>query len=121
MNEYNKFWNHLFWGAQMMHMATKMIQYPSNVVLEEDILDGTLAADHKAVLLCDINYLDPPVIDGLTAFIKGGGVVLVTSECQVNIPGATKLDVNATALVVAADVEAEAITARRKDEKDKRH
>ena len=99
-------------NALMMHMATKMIQYPSNAVVEEDILDGSLAAEHKAVLLCGIDYLDPAVIDGLTAFIKGGGEVLVTLECQVNIPGATKLAVNSTALVDAADAKAADITAR---------
>ncbi len=75
----------------MMHLATKMDHYATNVVLDEDVLDGSLAAEHKAVLLCGIDYLDPGVIDGLAAFARGGGVVLVGSECKVKIPGATIL------------------------------
>ena len=109
----------IFGNAMMMHMATKMIQYPSNVVLDEDVIDGSLAADHKAVLLCGITYLDPAVLDGLAAFIKGGGVVLETAECSVNIPGATKLDVNDAALLAAANVQSAATTASVKGVTDK--
>jgi len=82
-------------------LAAKMAQYPMMVVLDEDILDGTVAASHKAVIVVGVNYLDPAVIDALADFAANGGLVLVGDEVTVNIPGATKLgykpaDVGAT-------------------------
>src|SRR5262249_23691641 len=61
-------------------------------VVEEDILDGTLAADHKAIVLTSIDYLDPKVIAALEEFAQGGGKVLLTGDSTVQIKGAIKLD-----------------------------
>jgi len=77
----------------MTYLASKMIQQPINVVLEEDILDGSLAASHKAIIICGVEYLDPAVVAALADFVKAGGTVLVGDEVAVNIPGATKLGV----------------------------
>ena len=75
------------------YMATKMTQYPMNVILDEDILDGTLAADHQAVIVSAITYLDPAVLAGLEAFAASGGLVLTTNDTTVAIQGATKLNI----------------------------
>jgi len=74
-----------------VYMASKMIQQPMNVVLEEDLLDGTVAAGHKAIIISGVVYLDPAVIAALTDFAKNGGLVLVGDEVKIDIPGATKL------------------------------
>ena len=76
------------------YMALKMDQYPTTIVLEEDIRDGTLAANHKAVILTGIHYLEPTVKDGLEAYMKTGGAVLMTDDCAVDLPGAVKLGVS---------------------------
>ena len=86
----------------MAYMATRLTQYPISAVLDEDILDGTLAAAHKAVLLTGLRYLDPRVIAGLEAFARAGGVVLVTADCKVQIAGATRLNVMPEALASQA-------------------
>ncbi len=75
----------------LAYIAAKMTQYPTTIVLEEDILDGTLAASHKALVLTDIHYLDPNVITALQEYIKDGGAVLMTDDCTVNILGAVKI------------------------------
>jgi len=74
-----------------VYLATKMTQYPATVVLEEDVVDGTLAAGHKAVVLTGIHYLDAAVRSGLEAFAAAGGAVLVTDDCTVPIAGAAKI------------------------------
>jgi hypothetical protein len=83
----NEAWEKL---AQV-YLATKMTQYPATVVLEEDVIDGTLPAGHKAVVLTGIHYLDAAVRAGLEGFAAAGGAVLVTDDCTVPIAGATKL------------------------------
>jgi len=77
----------------LAYLAGKLIQQQVTTVVDEDILDGTLAADHKAILLTGIDYLDPTIVKSLEAFAKGGGLVLLTGDCTVNLAGATKLDV----------------------------
>lgn len=77
-----------------VYMAACLLQYPLDVVMEEDVLDGTLAANHKAVILTGLKYLDPAVIAGLESFIKGGGVVLETKDCKVQVNGAIILPVD---------------------------
>ena len=62
--------------------------------MEEDVVDGTLAASHKAVILTGITYLEEPVIAGLTAFVKGGGTVIQTADCKVKIPGAVTVAID---------------------------
>src|SRR5262249_33658110 len=62
-------------------------------VLDEDILDGTLASDHKAVVLTSIDHLDPNVVKALEDFAAHCGVVVLTGDSTVQIKGAKKLDV----------------------------
>jgi len=75
----------------LVYMATKLIQLPINVMVEEDIIDGTLANGHKAIIISGVEYLAPAVVSALSEFAKSGGLVLVTGEAKVEIPGATKL------------------------------
>lgn len=77
----------------LTYLAGKLIQQQFLAVLDEDILDGTLAAEHKAVILTSVDYLDPQVVKALESFIKGGGLVLLTGDCTVDVPGAVKLAV----------------------------
>jgi len=74
-----------------VYLATRLNQYPLSVVLEEDVLDGSLAASHKAVVVAGVDYLSPAVVEALTDFVKNGGVVIVSDDVRVSIPGATKL------------------------------
>ena len=74
-----------------VYLAGKMIHVPFDPIVEEDVLDGTLAAQHKAVILAGINYLDAPVVRALELYSARGGTVLVTADCQVQIAGAVKL------------------------------
>jgi len=75
------------------YMAGKLLQQQFMAVVEEDIVDGTLAALHKAVILTSIDFLDPPVVAALEAFAAGGGLVLQTGDCRVKIQGAVNLGV----------------------------
>jgi hypothetical protein len=54
------------------------------------VLDGTLANEHKAVILTSLDYLDPKVIAALEDFAAGGGLVLMTGDCTVTVKGARK-------------------------------
>ncbi|HYG73755.1 MAG TPA: hypothetical protein VEK08_01880 [Planctomycetota bacterium] len=78
-------------GLPLVYLAGKVIQQPFTTVVEEDILDGTLAQDHKAVVLNAINYLDPKVVTALEQYIATGGAVLMTSDSKVEIKGAIKV------------------------------
>ena len=77
----------------LTYLAGKLIQQQFLTVVDEDILDGTLAADHKAVVLTSLDYLDPPVVAALERFAAGGGLVLLTGDCSVAVRGAIKLPV----------------------------
>ena len=83
--------NRQFEATCEVYAAAKLLQVPISVILEEDILDGTLAASHKAVMIAGVDYLDPAVVDALADFAKTGGLVLVSDDVPVAIPGATKL------------------------------
>jgi len=74
-----------------LYLASKMIQTPLFPIVEEDVLDGTLGAHHKVVILAGINYLEPRVVGALEAFAANGGAVVLTDECTVKIKGATRL------------------------------
>ena len=76
-----------------LYLASKMAQLELFPLVEEDVLDGSLAAHHKAVVLTGITGLDPKVISALQGFIRGGGTVLMTDDCTVIIAGAVKLGV----------------------------
>ncbi len=77
----------------LTYLAGKLIQQQFMVVVEDDVLDGTLAANHKAVILTSIKHLEPTVVAALEDFAAKGGLVLVTSDCTVAIKGATNLGV----------------------------
>ncbi len=77
----------------LVYLAGKLAHEPVFPIVEEDILDGTLAAHHKAVVLPGIDYLDPKVITALEAFAASGGTVIVSDESKVEIKGAIKLGV----------------------------
>jgi len=77
----------------LVYMAGKLMQQSFLPIVEEDVLDGTLAADHKAVVLTGIDYLDPRVVKALEDYIEDGGRVLLTGDCTVAIKGAAKLSV----------------------------
>ncbi len=102
----------------VVYMATKMLQYPMNVVLDEDIIDGTVAANHKAVIVAGVNYLDPAVIAGLESFAKAGGVVLVTNDTTVPIAGAEKLNVTPSEKSAKASADLKDFTAKPGADKD---
>ena len=104
-----------------VYMACKMIQQPTTVILDEDVLDGTLAASHQAVIVCGVEYLDPAVIAALADFAKDGGLVLVGDEVKINIPGAKKLgmEVKDFNVDMMAAVKAEVEKQGLKDSKEK--
>ncbi len=73
------------------YIASKMIHIPLFPIVEEDILDGSLTANHKALVVPGVNYLAPKVIHALETFIANGGTVIVSDESKVQIKGAVKL------------------------------
>jgi len=75
----------------LAYLAGKLIQHRFFTVLDEDIIDGTLANDHRAIVLTSIDHLDPQVITALEDFAANGGLVLLTADCTVEIKGAKKL------------------------------
>jgi hypothetical protein len=77
----------------LVYLAGKLLGQQFFPVVEEDILDGTLANDHKAIVLTSLDYLDPKVIAALVDFSKRGGTVLMTGDCTVQIAEAVKLRV----------------------------
>ena len=77
------------------YLAGKLIQQPFLFVVDEDVIDGTLAANHKAVILTAIHHLDPKVVRALEKFAAGGGLVYLTGDCKVQVMGAIKLDAQA--------------------------
>lgn len=77
----------------LAYLAGKLIQQPFQPVLDEDVLDGTLAADHRAIVLTSVDYLDPPVVAALERFAADGGLVLLTADASVAIRGAKRLGV----------------------------
>jgi hypothetical protein len=75
------------------YLAGKILQQQFLPVVEEDVVDGTLAAHHRAIVVTSVDYLDPPVIASLEQFTASGGLVLLTADCGVKVRGATKLGV----------------------------
>lgn len=81
-------------GATQMGvmLAGYLNQQHLQTIVEEDILDGTLAANHKAVVLTAVTHLESAVIKQLEDFAAAGGLVLTTSDTTVKINGATALN-----------------------------
>jgi hypothetical protein len=73
------------------YLAGKLLHQQFLAVVEEDVLDGTLAANHKAVVLTSLDYLDPKVVAALESFAAHGGLVLLTGDCTVQIKGAVNV------------------------------
>jgi hypothetical protein len=84
--------NRHFQSLLYLYMAGKVLHLPLMPVVEEDVLDGTLAAHHKVVVVAGTDHLDPKVIAALQTFIGHGGTVLVSSDSQVQIKRATRFD-----------------------------
>jgi len=101
--------------SSFTYIAGKMIQQPMQTVVDEDIVDGTLAANYKAIVIGGCDYLDPQVVKGLEDFIAGGGKVLNYAGA-VEIKGATNLNVTAALPDEASDAY-KAIVAEKKWEK----
>jgi hypothetical protein len=82
-------------GRNLMftYLAGKLLQRPFFTVVEEDVLDGTLTAEHKAIILTSLDYLAPKVISSLEDFAKQGGLVILTKDCRVKIKGGMTVDV----------------------------
>ncbi|MFM8984485.1 MAG: hypothetical protein ACKONH_00235 [Planctomycetia bacterium] len=74
-----------------LYVVGKMAHIPLMPVVEEDVLDGTLAANHRAVVITGVDVLEPRVVRALEDWIKAGGRVILADECQVQIAGAVKL------------------------------
>jgi hypothetical protein len=77
----------------LTYLAGKLMQQQFLPVVEEDVLDGTLAGDYRAVVLTSLDYLDPQVVAALEDFAGRGGLVLLTGDCTVTVRGAVKLPV----------------------------
>ncbi len=73
------------------YLAGKMLHIGLFPLVEEDVLDGTLAANHKAIILSGVNHLEPNVVAALEAYATGGGAVLLSDDCQVQIKGGQKI------------------------------
>ncbi len=81
--------------APMVYIAGKLLQHSFLPVTDEDVVDGTLAANQKAIVLGAINYLDPAVVKGLEDFISAGGLVMKTADSKVEVKGAVDLGITA--------------------------
>ncbi len=77
-------------GTMWAMVACDLIQQPVQAVVEEDVLDGTLAANHRAVVLAGLRHLDAKVTAALEQYAAEGGVVLMT-DCTTPIKGAVEL------------------------------
>jgi hypothetical protein len=83
----------------LVYLASRMIQTQIYPIVEEDVVDGTLAAQYRGILIPTVQALDPPVIKALEAFVVSGGLVLVSDDSKVQIKGATKLGVPTQAAI----------------------
>ena len=79
---------------QYVYLAGKMTQHPVMPIVDEDVADGTLSANHKAVIVAGVNHLDPEVLAGLEAFAADGGKVLLCGGGTLKVKGAADLGVN---------------------------
>ncbi len=77
-------------ALQFAYLTLKALGYPLSAIVEEDVLDGSLAARHRAVIVGGVDHLDPAVAAALTQFAQGGGLVL-TFDCGMPLDGAQDL------------------------------
>jgi hypothetical protein len=78
--------------SSWLYLASKMAQHSFTPVLDEDVLDGTLATHHKAVIVAGVDYVDPAVDQALEQFVRDGGKVFVI-DSKVEIDGAQVIDI----------------------------
>lgn len=76
-----------------LYLAHAQGQFDFFPIVEEDVVDGTLAAHHKVLVLPTVEYLPSEVVAGIEAFIAGGGTVYASDDGTVAIKGARKLGV----------------------------
>ncbi len=76
------------------YLAGKLNQQHFMTVVEEDIIDGTLAQRYKVLVIGAVSYLGDGVINALEDYIADGGKVLVYDSTVV-IEGAIDLGVKA--------------------------
>jgi hypothetical protein len=89
----------------LLYIAGKQLHVPLFPVVEEDVLDGTLALHHKVVVLAGIDHLDPPVAAKLDAFRAGGGTVLLSDDSKVQLAGAVRFPFPPEGLHSIADMD----------------
>lgn len=80
-------------GLHFCYLAAKIIQHQFQPIVEEDVLDGSLASNHKALVLAGLDYLDPAVLSAIQGFIAHGGMVLTTGDTTLALQGAVSLGV----------------------------
>ena len=86
-----------------VYMATKQLQVPTFPVVEEDILDGTFARDHRVLLIASANYLPEAIIAALERFIVQGGQVLISEDSRVRITGSRRFALPPVFIELARD------------------
>ncbi|MBE7502908.1 MAG: hypothetical protein HS113_22030 [Verrucomicrobiales bacterium] len=79
-------------NVMFTYLAGKRLQHQFLPLLDEEVLDGTLAAHHQAILLTSLDYLDPRVVAALEDFARRGGLVLLTPDSTVTAAGAVRLE-----------------------------
>ncbi|HEY8667831.1 MAG TPA: hypothetical protein VIL86_14280, partial [Tepidisphaeraceae bacterium] len=87
-NQYTPSKQHVQLAA--LFMAMNEVHMPFFPIVEEDVLDGTLAANHKVLVLTGLHYLDPKIKGVLEDFIAQGGQILMSDDATVEIKGAQK-------------------------------
>jgi hypothetical protein len=75
------------------YLAGLLSRLPTDAIVEEDVLDGTLSDRYRFLLLASIDFLEPRVVAVLEDFIAQGGVVMKTADSKVEIAGAVDLGV----------------------------
>jgi hypothetical protein len=81
-------------NVMFTYLAGKLLQHQFLPLADEEVMDGTLAAHHRAVILTSVDYLHPDVVAALEHFASVGGLVLATADSTVRLNGAVKLEVS---------------------------
>ena len=77
--------------VQYAWLAGRMCGRPFDTVMDEDVIDGSVLANYRAIFLTHVTALAPAVVTGLEQYIAKGGAVLMTKDSTVTIKGATVL------------------------------
>jgi len=79
------------WALLMLYYASRRGQMPLEPVMDEDVLDGTLGAHFKALVVAGVTHIEPKVVAALEKYIAEGGAVFVDAGSKVAIRGARPL------------------------------